>query len=105
VTCRIATLVGCLFLLAGSVGAAERTGPVDFARDVRPILANNCFACHGPDAKARKAGLRIDLRAEAVKPGKTGIAPLVPGKAAASELVRRLVTDVGDLSPSVSCSA
>jgi len=42
-------------------GAAAATGPVQFNRDVRPILSDQCFACHGFDAKHRKAGLRLDV--------------------------------------------
>ncbi len=49
----------CSFACAGSFALAA---PVDFARDVRPILADNCFQCHGPDAKARKADMRLDTR-------------------------------------------
>lgn len=65
-----------------------RTGKIDFNRDVRPILSDNCFACHGLDAKSRKGDLRLDVRAEAVKSE-----AIVPGKADASELVKRLLTD------------
>ncbi|MEO2088705.1 MAG: c-type cytochrome domain-containing protein, partial [Gemmataceae bacterium] len=39
-----------------------KTGKLQYNRDVRPILAENCFACHGPDSAARKAGLRLDQR-------------------------------------------
>ena len=65
--------------------------PVDFVRDVRPLLSNSCFACHGADEKARKADLRLDVRDAAVKAGS-----IVPGKPEGSELVRRLTTDDAD---------
>ena len=54
-------------------------GQVDYARDVLPILSNNCFACHGPDEKARKAKLRLDI--------KTDTPAIVPGKGGESEAV------------------
>ena len=63
----------------------------DFNRDVRPLLSDRCFACHGPDAAARKAGLRLDLRAEAVASG-----ALVPGDVEASEILQRIVHDNPD---------
>lgn len=65
---------------------AEEKDPIDFNRDIRPILSNHCFACHGPDANKRKAKLRLDVREGAV-----GVKAIVPGEAEASELVRRIV--------------
>ncbi len=59
------------------------TKPVDFDREIRPILADTCFACHGPDEKQRKAGLRLD-----VKDGGAGV--LVGGDAAKSRLYQRI---------------
>jgi hypothetical protein len=64
--------------------AAGRADPVRFNRDVLPILADHCFACHGPDAGKRKAGLRFDREADARK---------AVGKPGASELVRRITSD------------
>ena len=46
---------------------AKPKGTLEYNRDVRPILAENCFACHGPDSAARKAGLRIDRREDAIE--------------------------------------
>src|SRR5438128_5773316 len=62
---------------------------VDFARDVLPILSDNCFKCHGPDEKARRADLRLD-RKESVLRKEEPI--IVPGNLAASELIHRITT-------------
>jgi hypothetical protein len=67
-----------------SVGPLRAATP-DFARDVRPILAQYCFKCHGPDPKTRKARLRLDDRKTVLKRG-----ALVPGKPDESELVARV---------------
>jgi mono/diheme cytochrome c family protein len=85
-----------LFLLllasaaAASVAAAE---PIDFNRQVRPILSANCFKCHGPDDKARQAGLRLDLQDAAIKELESGATAIVPGKVDVSELVRRIFAE------------
>jgi len=73
------------------------TGPLTYNRDIRPILAENCFACHGPDSASRKAGLRLDRFADATAMKGT-VAPLVPGKPDASEVFMR-ITGKGPLMP------
>src|SRR5438094_4139461 len=88
----------CCSLTLASVASA--VPKVDFNRDVRPLLSENCFACHGPDAKKVKGGLRLDLREVATRPLKSGATAIVPGKPAESELVRRIfATDADDLMP------
>jgi hypothetical protein len=62
---------------------------IDFNRDVLPLLADRCFKCHGPDAAARKADLRLDDAAVAVAE-RDGVRAIVPGDPAASELVARI---------------
>ena len=60
-----ALVAAVLFLTGASLVAAQESGTaktVDFQRDVRPILANNCFQCHGPDKGNREADLRFDIR-------------------------------------------
>src|SRR5215218_4094156 len=75
-----------------AVAAAPPPAALDFNRDVRPVLADNCFACHGPDERKRKGGLRLDLRAAARKPLESGATAIVPGKPADSELVKRITS-------------
>ena len=88
--------VGAAVLIASSAQGSERSPAagaatadrgVRYNRDVRPILRENCFACHGPDSAARKADLRLDLREDAI-----AAAAIVPGKPDESELVRRILS-------------
>src|SRR5262245_44143063 len=66
-------------LACSAAGAGKPGGPVDFNRDIRPILSDNCFACHGPDEKERKAKLRLDVKEDALRLAKSGDYAIVPG--------------------------
>lgn len=77
--------------LAGHAAEPPIPARIEFNRDVRPILSDNCFYCHGPDANHREADLRLDLRDEAIS-GKA----IIPGKVNESELIARIVTDDED---------
>ena len=70
--------------------------PVDFSREVLPVLSENCFHCHGPDVKARKAELRLDTQSGAFQKNKDGAAAVVAGKPEASGLVERIFSHESD---------
>lgn len=74
--------------------------PIDFNRDVRPILSDHCYACHGPDEGKRKAGLRLDQKESALAELKSGSRAIVPGDLAHSTLVERVKsTDPDEVMP------
>ena len=89
--------------LAGSVNPSARAAsakhPVDFNREIRPILSDNCYACHGPDAGKRKAGLRLDQRDGALAKLKSGDFAIVPGQSEKSSLVARITAKDDDQMP------
>src|SRR5438874_2595376 len=81
-----------------TVGAAERDR-VSFNRDLRPIMSDTCFRCHGPDRNARKADMRLDIREEATKPTRSGHVPIVPGDPDRSEIIARIFATGGTVMP------
>jgi uncharacterized protein DUF1553/uncharacterized protein DUF1549/concanavalin A-like lectin/glucanase superfamily protein/cytochrome c len=88
-----------VFITAAEKGAAPG-GRIDFDRDIRPLLSDRCFRCHGPDAAKREAELRLDVRAGLFKKMGAGWAVVKPGDPAKSELVRRIFTDdIEDMMP------
>ncbi len=94
---RSLTVPVAFLLFISAAGAGEL---VDFERQVQPILADKCFACHGRDADHREGGLRLDERAAALKGGEGGEPAIVPGKPEKSELVRRIdSSDESELMP------
>ncbi|MCP3915696.1 MAG: DUF1549 domain-containing protein [bacterium] len=93
-----------LFLvLTASATAAflDSEEPIDFATEIRPLLSDRCFQCHGPDAANVEAGLRLDQRASAIE-DRGDYAAIVPGDAGVSELIYRISNgDAGERMPPI----
>lgn len=89
----VALIAGLLAIEKTVQAAAPKGNGVQFNRDIRPILAQHCFKCHGIDDSGRKGQLRLDVRDAALKGGKSGMPAIVPGNPDQSEMVRRLFTD------------
>ena len=85
--CIISSLVLCA--ISALCAHAQSSDAIGYNRDVRPILANSCFPCHGPDGNTREANLRLDIRDVAIA-DRDGVLAIVPGDPSASELVRRI---------------
>ena len=83
-------LAASLLVSASIVNAASPPKKISYNRDIRPLLANSCYACHGPERGKRKAGLRLDDRDSAVREA------IVPGKSAESPLLQRISTSDPD---------
>lgn len=86
------TLAAALICVAGAPGTACGQIP-DFNRDIRPILSNRCFKCHGPDQNKVQAGLRLESRESATGPLESGSTAIVPGDPDESELFLRITDE------------
>jgi hypothetical protein len=85
--------VGLLAILCMPVAVAHAgPQPLSFNRDVRPILSDKCFACHGFDAKHRKAGMRLDIADGAFAKTENGAMPIEPGQPGKSEVWKRITS-------------
>lgn len=85
----VATVFFVLVASASLVGQDK----VDFAKDILPVLSDNCFTCHGPDAATREGGLRLDIKDRAFGEGDSGESPIVAGDWQASEILARMLSD------------
>ena len=96
---RVLPFSALLLLAACAAVASEAPAKIGFNRDIRPILSENCFYCHGQDPKHREADLRLDSSEEAIR-DLGGYAAIVPGKPEESELLTRLSShDRGEVMP------
>ena len=91
-------LIAVCTAAVGTLSAAEPDRPT-FNRDIRPIMSDTCFRCHGPDRIARKADMRLDIREEATRPTRSGRTPIVPGAPDRSEIVARIFAEGANVMP------
>ena len=88
-----------VILVAAPLRMDAANEKISFNRDIRPIMSDTCFHCHGFDSQTREAGMRLDLRDEALKPTKTEALPIVPGKPDDSEIISRIFDDSDPMPP------
>jgi hypothetical protein len=103
-SCSLGVVLTLALAASASFVGADEQAPaaprIDFTRQIRPLLSDRCFRCHGPDASKRKAELRLDVREGAFKKMGAGWAIVKPGDPGKSELIRRITTDdIEDIMP------
>ncbi|HWA99973.1 MAG TPA: PSD1 and planctomycete cytochrome C domain-containing protein, partial [Pirellulales bacterium] len=94
---NISSLASIVVLGIGARLCGGELSTVDYSRDVRPILSQHCYACHGPDEASREAGLRLDRADAATAELESGATAVVPGSPEASEVIARITSDDSDL--------
>src|SRR3954463_14890679 len=86
----------CLIFAFAVTLFPARAGTIQYNRDIRPILSENCYQCHGPDKNHRKAGLRLDRKEEAFTKLESGETAIIAGDLEKSALVKRITTTEED---------
>ena len=89
-------VIGLLLFFGSTVAFTSSQRRIDFNREIRPLLSDKCFVCHGPDAPNLKSKLRLDVEESAKSDLGRGRRAITPGNPAQSELVRR-ITSTDDL--------
>lgn len=96
-TNRLLSALAVLFITFGFVAAQAQESDISYSRDVRPIISDMCFSCHGPDEQGRKGELLLSDYQAALKGGESGQPAIVPGDPANSELIKRIHSDDPDV--------
>ena len=95
-TFLVSASIALALVIADRAIAADVSAKVDFSKDIRPILSDRCFHCHGPDEKNRRGAFRLDQEDSALGTAESGAHPIVRGKPEASELIRRITAQAAD---------
>ena len=96
---KLSSVCVLTFAVTAVLGAPQKNSGIQYNRDIRPILSENCFACHGTDSASRKAGLRLDHFETGTNKLEDGAVAIVPGQPSQSELVRRIFATDDDQMP------
>src|SRR6478609_1740006 len=94
-----ARILAFALIATGAARSSAASAHLEYNRDIRPILSENCFSCHGADSASRKAKLRLDSFAEATAEREDGAPAIVPGKPKESEVIRRILASDDDQMP------